>query len=200
MKRFACFSDLHGTRPKRPAGVLDGWLVAGDIYDLSESGNQPNYQRALSHAGMHQWSDGVKEPVYLVHGNHDCADDYQLFMNTFDEPQSHLLRWVRLALYNTSSSLTTGYSVPNTRRSNRLSCSGKNPKSGLYRLFRTRFSDFGLASTNIIDDKTKGTFGFKVRRLGAKVIRVSGSDSLSVLSLGLNGNPYAGKKEMQHAF
>jgi putative transposase len=41
---------------------------------------------------------------------------------------------------------------------------------------------------------------FNIGRQGAKVVRASSSGILSVIPLGLNGNPYAEKKELQHAF
>ena len=78
-ERFACFADLHGLRPMRPEGDIKAWLIAGDLYSNSEIGRPTTPQRTLAHDGLRQWANGVKEPVCLVHGNHDCLDDYQLF-------------------------------------------------------------------------------------------------------------------------
>ena len=41
---------------------------------------------------------------------------------------------------------------------------------------------------------------FNIGRQGAEVVRASSSGILSVVPLGLNGDPYAGTKELQHAF
>ena len=72
------------------------------------------------------------------------------------------------------SSFPTEYAVPSARRLDRLSRSGKE------------YRDANAA--------------FNIGRQGAKVVRASSSDALSVASLGLNGNPYAEKKDLQHAF
>ena len=88
------------------------------------------------------------------------------------------------------SSFPTEYAVPSARRLDRLSRSGKIQESEALEQRLTGGSK-----------STASKIGFcNIGRQGAKVVRASSSDALSVASLGLNGNPYAEKKDLQHAF
>jgi Icc-related predicted phosphoesterase len=86
--KLLCCADTHGRiLPSFDEGDAVAWLHAGDV------ANGPDYALDLERvdprsdpllAPIMPWFDSRTLPVFMVRGNHDCGDPYQVFTSQRD--------------------------------------------------------------------------------------------------------------------